>query len=291
MAFWGDYHTHTTYSHGKGNVIDNALVAARKGLKQIAITDHGLRHMVLGIHRKELPKMIDDCKNATAQTGVLVLAGIENNLCSFDGDLDARDSDLQKIDIIQAGYHKAAVAPNIVQHFAFQLRNLINGMRSYVSKRLLARNTDAYLKFIERYKPDFVGHLNRDIHADALTVARYAKECGTYIELNGKRLSLTDAEIEKMAEEGVNFICNSDAHSPEKVGDMGLALQAIERLHIPYELIGNWDKLPNFRSQNYNNAVARYNETFSAQNKMDDKNDEDSVGIVENQQGENNVQD
>ena len=35
-----DHHTHTTYSHGKGSIADNVRVAAAKGLKSIAITDH-----------------------------------------------------------------------------------------------------------------------------------------------------------------------------------------------------------------------------------------------------------
>ena len=104
-----------------------------------------------------------------------------------------------------------------------------------------------------------MGHLNRDIRADALTVARYAKSKGTYIEINSKRLTLTDAELEKMTEEGVLFVCNSDAHSPDRVGDMSLAASVIERLHIPFEQIGNWEKYPNFRSQNYKRATAAAN--------------------------------
>ena len=33
MILTSDYHTHTVFSHGKGNIIDNALVAKEKGLK------------------------------------------------------------------------------------------------------------------------------------------------------------------------------------------------------------------------------------------------------------------
>ena len=38
--FIGDYHTHTNYSDGKGSVMDNALAARQRGLKEIAVTDH-----------------------------------------------------------------------------------------------------------------------------------------------------------------------------------------------------------------------------------------------------------
>ncbi len=259
MAFFGDYHTHTRYSHGSGSVLDNARAAAAKGLKQLAITDHGLRHMIFGIRRRQLDSLKRDCAEASAITGVTVLAGIENNFNSFYGTLDAKAADLDKLDIIQGGYHKAVYAPNIGQQFSFQLVNLIRGNRPKTPQKLINKNTDAYLKLIDNYELDFVGHLNRDIKADAITVARFAKEKGTYIELNNKNLSLTDAELEKMTEEGVEFVCNSDAHSPERVGDMKRVLEVIERLHIPYAQIANWERFPNFRSQNYRRAMAKEN--------------------------------
>lgn len=256
MSFWGDYHTHTVYSHGKGTVLDNARVAAEKGLKEIAITDHGLRHALFGLRRRKMPALRLDCTNASEETGVLVLMGIENNFNSFDGTFDAKADDLEKIDIIQGGFHKAALVPSFGAQFSFQFRNILSGMKERSSKKLMVKNTDAYLKLIENYELDFVGHLNRDIHADALTVARFAHQKGTYIELNSKRFTLTDEELEKMAEEGIEFVCNSDAHSPSRVGDMSLALSHIDRLHIPYSLIANWDRLPSFRSHNYKRATA-----------------------------------
>ena len=36
MILSSDYHTHTKYSHGKGTIIENAIVAKQKGLKKIA---------------------------------------------------------------------------------------------------------------------------------------------------------------------------------------------------------------------------------------------------------------
>ena len=77
-------------------------------------------------------------------------------------------------------------------------------------------------------------------------------------------MTLTDAELEKMAEEGVEFVCNSDAHSPSRVGDMSAAVAAIERLHIPYSLIANWERFPSFRSHNYRRASGRGTENADA---------------------------
>ena len=49
MKILGDYHTHTTFSHGKGKVLDNALSAKEKGLAEIAIADHGFGHLLYGM--------------------------------------------------------------------------------------------------------------------------------------------------------------------------------------------------------------------------------------------------
>ena len=79
--------------------------------------------------------------------------------------------------------------------------------------------------------------------------ARLAKEKGTLIELNGKRINFTDQELEIMASEGVKFIVNSDAHSPDKVGECNNALDTIFRLGLPISQIVNIDKLPKFGSK------------------------------------------
>ena len=57
MILTSDYHTHTVYSHGKGTVLENALVAKEVGLKEIAISDHGFSHPAFGLTKRKLPKI------------------------------------------------------------------------------------------------------------------------------------------------------------------------------------------------------------------------------------------
>jgi len=70
MILSSDYHTHTVYSHGKGQIIDNALVAKEKGLIEIGISDHGFSHPAFGLTKRKLPKMRLECDNATKNTGI-----------------------------------------------------------------------------------------------------------------------------------------------------------------------------------------------------------------------------
>lgn len=52
-----DYHTHTIFSHGKGNIEDNVVSAIEKGLRGIAITDHGPGHLTYGMRKEDVPVM------------------------------------------------------------------------------------------------------------------------------------------------------------------------------------------------------------------------------------------
>ena len=117
------------------------------------------------------------------------------------------------------------------------------------SEARINRNTTAFLKALDKYPIDVITHLNYGIPTDTLAVARMAKDKGTLIELNGKRINFTDQELEIMASEGVKFIVNSDAHSPERVGECNNALNTIFRLGLPLSQIVNIDKLPKFTSK------------------------------------------
>ena len=55
-----DYHTHTIFSHGKGTIEDNVDWAIKKGLKEIAISDHGPGHLTYGVKRHSIPVMREE---------------------------------------------------------------------------------------------------------------------------------------------------------------------------------------------------------------------------------------
>ena len=250
MSFWGDYHTHTIYSHGKGTIEENVVRALKSGLKEIAITDHGFRHMTYNVRRMDWKTMRQETEFLkTKYPSINIYLGLETNLSSRRGKADILPSDMPMLDLVICGYHKFVLPDKLSDFGMFFLPNFIFGNTEKSSAKLIKRNTDAYIKLLEKSSVDIVSHINYGIKADAVEVARACRHYGTYVELNGKRISMTDKELELIAAEGAEFICDSDAHSVERVGDFSVPIAAIERVGIPYSQIANWERLPRFRSR------------------------------------------
>ncbi|MDR2201506.1 MAG: PHP domain-containing protein [Clostridiales bacterium] len=250
MAFWGDYHTHSVYSHGKGTIEQNVRAAIKAGLKELAITDHGFKYLMCNVRRREWKKITEDVESVRAKYPQIKLElGLETNFNSTKGYIDIKQSDVPLLDLIICGYHKFVIPYKLRDIFTFFWPNFFLDTFGKSSKRMTAKNTDAYIKALERYDIDIIAHMNSEITVDAVEVAKAAAHYGTLIELNGKRINLTDTEIEKIVDAGAELICVSDAHSPEKVGDFSRGAAVIERLGIPYEKVANWERIPDFRSK------------------------------------------
>ncbi len=249
MRLTADYHTHTVFSHGKGQIIDNALVAKERGLMHVGISDHGFSHPAFGLTKRKVPKMRKLCDEATTETGVKVLLGIESNIIGTEGQVDLRPQAYDNFDIFLAGIHKFVLyKPKSV--FTLSIPNLY---RKYfntekVSERLRKTNTNAFINVIKNNPVDVITHLNFDCFADAVEVAKCAADYGTYIELNAKKIHLTDEELYAVVKTGVNFVISSDAHTPNRVGEISLVEKLLSRVDVPLDRIKNIDgRLPQMR--------------------------------------------
>ena len=253
MELTGDYHTHTTYSHGSGTVMDNALAAKEKGLKEIAITDHGFEQMAFGIKRKKVPQLIKDCREATEKTGVKVFVGMEANLCDENGRTDMTVNDYKDFDVFLMGIHRFVKFTRFKDFWNMLFVNAFYTMlKKEGGKSLIRYNTRAYINSIEKYPIDAVTHLNFLCFCDVAEVAKAARDNGTYIELNSKKVHLSDEQLEKVVATGVRFIIDSDAHSPDRVGDTKIAEELLSQASVPLEQIDNIDgREPKFRFAEY----------------------------------------
>ncbi len=250
MALIADYHTHTKYSrhnHGKGSVEDNVRVAYEKGLRQIAITDHGFNQKLYGIRRKDIPSLRKDIEEAKERYPIDVLLGVEANIISSKGDIDIVDEDYDNLDILLCGFHQIVKSTSAREQIGFVLKNVFANIFKFTSKKQKQKNTNAYINAMRKYDIDIITHLNHICKVDVEQVAKVAKETNTLIELNGKRLGLTDKDILKCYELGCKFVINSDAHSPKRVGDCHLGLEAVLRLRLPDSVILNYNDLPKFK--------------------------------------------
>ena len=249
MNLTADFHTHTTYSHGKGTVLQNAIVAKEKGLQMVGITDHGFAHSVFGLSKRKIPDLTNDCKNATEKTGVKVLVGIEANLTSTKGDVDLKPNLYDKFDIFLAGIHKMILfKPG--SWFSFGIPNLMYSTfnAKTAPKSLVKRTTKAVIEAIKKNPIDVVTHLNFCSYLDPVEVAKVAADYGTYIELNSKKVHLSDEDLFAVYNTGARFVIDSDAHSPDRVGEISLIEQTLKRTNFPIDRIDNIDgKLPSFR--------------------------------------------
>ena len=259
MNLNADYHTHTVFSHGKGDVIDNARAAAEKGLKELGIADHGFAHPAFGLRKRKLPELKKRIENAKKETGVNVLLGIESNIIGTDGTTDLKPELYDDFDIFLAGVHKF-VKYKFGTAFSLFLPNLFNSAvkKKDVPKSLIRRNTQTYINVIKNNPVDVITHLNFCCFADAAEVAKAAADYGTYIELNSKKVHLTDDELYEVLKTDVKFVINSDAHSPSRVGEISLVEKTLERTSFPTERIANIDgRLPEFRFAEFKGRAGR----------------------------------
>lgn len=258
MILTADYHTHTPYSHGKNTVEENVLAAKKQGLTQIGISDHGFSHVAFGLRKKKVADCIAECEAAEQKHGVKVLMGIEANIRGVDGKTDLTEKDFASFDIFLCGKHVFIWYDKFSDFTGYGCGNFIaDKFKKKPSKKLIARNTKAYINAIKNNPVDAVTHLGYLCPTSALEVAKCAADYGTYIELNSKKQHLTDDELcEIVAKTDARFIVNSDAHTASRVGDTALVEEQLKRLQFPYERIDNIDgRLPTFRFAEYKKRI------------------------------------
>ena len=250
MVLTGDYHTHTPYSHGKNTVAENAEKAKALGLQEIGICDHGFSHTAFGLSRGKVAQYKAECRAASEKYGINVLVVIESNIRSVSGKADLTEKDYENFDIYLCGNHVMVKYASIHDVATYAMGNFLN-WKIYKNppEKLLERNTKAYINTIKNNPLDAVTHLNYRCPSYALEVAKCAADYGTYLELNSKKVHLTDEELcDIVAKTSVRFIIDSDAHSIERIGDTKIVEEQLARINFPLDRIDNIDgRKPAFR--------------------------------------------
>ncbi|AQR96928.1 MULTISPECIES: phosphatase [Clostridium] len=224
MKYALDVHTHTIASgHAYSTLIENAKAASEKGLKVLGTTEHGVSmphspHIWYFHNYKVLPREM---------YGVTMLYGTEANIIDYDGKLDMEDYTLEKLDIVIASIHDEVYKVGSVEE-----------------------NTRAFINVIKSGKVDIIGHLgNPGVPVDFEKVIKCAKENEVLIEINNSSFTTSRigslgncTEIAKLCKKHeATLIMNSDAHFCTLIGEFSEAVNMLESIDFPEELIINKD--------------------------------------------------
>lgn len=215
-----DSHTHTIASgHAYSTLAENTAAAAERGLRLIALTDHGPAmpgspHIWFFRNMRVIPRIIN---------GIGVLRGIEANIVNYSGDLDIDASLHEQLDIVLASLHEPVLAPC--------------GM---------SKHTDAVIKAMASGRIDVFAHGgNPSFPIEIDEVAKAAAAYEVLIEINNSSFTTSRpgsetncaALAEAVARHNGRLTFGSDAHIANNVGCFDKCIALVERLGLPAHLV------------------------------------------------------
>lgn len=209
-----DHHTHTVFSHGKGTIEDNVKVASAKGLKSVAITDHGPGHLTYGVKRSKLIEMRQEIERLKPlYPDMEILLGVEANTLRLAPYIDLTEEDKKLLDIVLAGYHFGILKAGMVPNYINAHTGLFGG-----DSGLKASNTAMILNALYENDIEILTHPGDKGPFDIEEIAKACQDTKTKIEINAKHKHLTVEEIKLAAKYDVEFVIGSDAHIASNVG-------------------------------------------------------------------------
>jgi histidinol phosphatase-like PHP family hydrolase len=232
----GDLQMHTAWSDGSSSIGEMAKAARARGYQYIGITDHsqGLR-IAGGMDEVKLSHQLKEIKHVNSQLSssspsLRVLRSIEMNL-KPDGTGDMEPASLKVLDLVLGSFHSAL--------------------------RRKEDQTERYLAALNHPNVHILGHPRGRVYnfrigltADWSRVFDAAALLDKAIEIDAfpDRQDL-NIELLKLARAaGVRISLGTDAHRPEQLAFMELALAAAIDAQIPRERILNFMSLESLRT-------------------------------------------
>ena len=210
----GDLHCHTTWSDGRASVLEMGRAARARGYDYLAICDHTPAvGAVQGLTADDVRRQAEEIAAASeALAPFRVLRGIECDILP-DGRLDLPDDVLAELDWVQASVHggQRMPAPEMTRRVVEAISHPHVSCLSHPTGRLIGR------------RPENAVDLDR--------VYEVAREHGVAVEVNGlpDRLDLRGEHVRDAIAGGVRIVCSTDAHGPERLAYMELAVHTARR--------------------------------------------------------------
>ncbi|WP_066633407.1 PHP domain-containing protein [Desulfolucanica intricata] len=243
MKLFADYHTHTKYSDGHGTISENVQAALNKGLHEVAITDHGPRNIGTGIKNIDaLEEILTEVARVNdLDPGIKVLAGIEACVVSSAGDLEISQDVIEKLDLLIVGLHPYFFPEQLKDIWHFVLPNHLGRFNRRARERVKNTNTKALVEAVNNCPVDIVSHPNLMMPVELDELARACTSNDTAMEINTGHKYSKEEIVQAALKAGTRLVINSDAHSPERVGDLDSGLALVKQMGFPPEQVINLD--------------------------------------------------
>lgn len=242
MKFFGDYHTHCRNSDGRQTVEQIVQAAVWRGLKEVAITDHGPLAAVIGVKNArvylKLKHHADEINAAGSKVKLLV--GAEANVRNRQGTLDIPAEVIDELDLLIVGLHPYTRPTSVREGYELYARNSLRHLGRTQRRKAMIANTEATVAALyHNPQIDILAHPGLFFTVDVAEVARACVENEVLFEINCGHDYPPISDIMKAEAMGVQFIINSDAHFQETVGKLDYGLDMIKRIGIDKDRIVN----------------------------------------------------
>ena len=225
MIYEADVHTHTIASGHAYSTIQEMVAAAKdKGLKVLGITEHaplmpGTCKTIYFHNLRVVPREID---------GVQLLLGAELNIRNEKGQVDLDEDSLRRLDVVVASVHRNVFPPGTKEELASAVKGVME---------------NPYI--------DILGHPDDgNYEYDYMQIAELAAAHGKIIEINNASLRSNGIRpnayendlrlLEQCKAYKVPVMIGSDAHISFDVGSHEKAIQVIEEVDYPMDLVWNY---------------------------------------------------
>ena len=225
MRYLIDLHIHTNVNpHAYSTLEENIRSAQEKGMRVIAITNHGPAlqdspHWWSLVNMRVIPEYVGDLR---------VLKGVETNIIDENGNFDINQRIYDVMDIILCGLHT---------------------VEAYGDPSDIIKNTRAVINMIRSQKIDIMVHLgNPQFPLEYELVVQEAVKAGVAIEINNSSLKNSRKgsrpnckkilELCKKYEAMVSL--GTDSHISYDIGEFKEAQLLIEEVGYPVESIINY---------------------------------------------------
>jgi putative hydrolase len=238
-----DYHIHSIYSknnHGKSTPEEDVKKASEIGLKEIAISDHGPRHYLYGISKKNIKKLNGEINLLNKKyKDINLLQGIECNILSYEGDSDIDDTVKENCDIIMGGFHFGVLFKDLKSFYRFYVLNFLGKFSLRINEYITKLNTEATVNFMKNNDIKILTHPGEKIPVDIREVAKTAEEEDIILEINSSHKHLSTEDLKCIKDYNIKVVIGSDAHHKDNIGNYENALKRLKESDFPLEKVIN----------------------------------------------------